>query len=612
LVKAIKATKTKTVKKNNIKIIVGLGTCGIAAGALDVYKEIESYLKTNKTKAEITQTSCIGMCYKEPLVEIITSDLGSVTYGDIDPKKVSRLLDEHIVKGQPVDEWVILKEGKEGYESDFLKKQHRIVLRNCGRINPESIDEYITNSGYQSIQKVLKEMSQEQVIEEIKKSGLKGRGGAGFPTGLKWEFAYKAEGEKKYIICNADEGDPGAFMDRAVLEGDPHSVLEGMLIGGYAVGADTGYIYARAEYPLAIKRLKIAIEEATKCGYIGENILGSSFNFEIKIKEGAGAFVCGEETALIASIEGKRGTPRMRPPFPAISGLWGKPTNVNNVETFANIAWIILNGADKYNAIGTEKSKGTKVFSISGKIKKGGLIEVPIGTTLKEVIFDIAGGIRDDIEFKAVQIGGPTGGCLTKDQLDYPIDYETLISAGAAMGSGGMVVMDKTACMVDISKFFLSFTQRESCGKCVPCRIGTKRMLEILTRITRGQGEEGDVELLEVLAKNIKVSSLCGLGQTAPNPVLSTLRYFGSEYEAHIKDQICPANACDELVALNVNLLFFKIDPNLCKNCGLCVKHCASGAIEGSKEEGYRIDENKCTKCRVCLTKCPFKAIEAV
>ena len=449
--------------------------------------------------------------------------------------------------------------------------------------------------------KALTEMKPEEVIDEVKKSGLRGRGGAGFPTGMKWEFARKAPGTQKYVVCNADEGDPGAFMDRSVLEGDPHRVLEGMIICGYAMGASEGYIYCRAEYPLAIKRLHIAIKQALDMGLLGDNIFGSGFNFHIKVKEGAGAFVCGEETALLASIEGRRGTPRPRPPFPAISGLWGKPTNINNVETFANVPNIINDGAEAYASVGTAKSKGTKVFALTGKINNTGLAEVPMGITMREIIYEIGGGIPNGKKFKAVQIGGPSGGCLPEEMLDLQIDYDTLTGAGAMMGSGGLVVLDETTCMVDVAKFFLNFTQKESCGKCTPCREGTMRMLEILTRITEGNGRDGDIELLENLAKNIKATALCGLGQTAPNPVLSTLRYFRHEYEAHIHDKKCPAGACSKLSGYRIT--------ELCKGCGLCKKSCPVEAISGEIKGQHVIDQTKCIKCGACMAKCPFKAI---
>ncbi len=485
---------------------------------------------------------------------------------------------------------------------DFYKKQKRVVLSKCGSMDPENIEEYIALGGYQALGKALTQMTPEQVIEEVKKSGLRGRGGAGFPTGMKWQFAHGAKGTKKYIICNADEGDPGAFMDRSVLEGDPHAVLEGMAIGAYAIGADEGYMYVRAEYPLAIKRLEIAIRQAEERGLLGKNILGSGVDFVLHIKKGAGAFVCGEETALMASIEGRRGMPRPRPPFPANSGLWGKPTNINNVETWANVPQIIDKGADWFRSMGTEKSTGTKVFALTGKINHTGLAEVPMGITMREIIFDIGGGIPNGKKFKAVQIGGPSGGCLPESMLDTPVDYDSLTSVGAMMGSGGLVVMDETTCMVDVAKFFLNFTQSESCGKCTPCREGTKRMLEILTRITEGQGTETDLDVLEDLAKNIKQAALCGLGQTAPNPVLSTLKYFRSEYEAHIKEKRCPAGACEKLSR------YFITDK--CRGCGICSRNCPAHAITGEPKQRHVIDQTMCIKCGTCMKNCPFKAIE--
>lgn len=476
------------------------------------------------------------------------------------------------------------------------------MLKNCGYINPDRIEEYIARDGYQALAKALTQMSPEEVLEEVKRSGLRGRGGAGFPTGLKWEFARKAAGDKKYIICNADEGDPGAFMDRSVLEGDPHSVIEGMLLGAYAIGADEGYIYCRAEYPLAIKRLKNAISQAEEYGLLGNNIMDTDFSFHLHVKEGAGAFVCGEETALMASIEGKRGMPRPRPPFPAQAGLWGKPTNINNVETWANVPQIILNGADWYSSIGTETSKGTKVFALTGKVKNTGLIEVPMGITIREIVFELGGGILGDKEFKAVQIGGPSGGCLTKEHLDLPVDYESLTGAGAIMGSGGLVVMDEDTCMVDVAKFFLEFTQRESCGKCVPCREGTKQMLLLLEKITNGEGTMEDLNTLEELAHMVKRMSLCGLGQTAPNPVLTTLKYFRHEYEAHIKDKKCPAKVCTALITYN-------IDSEKCRKCGLCAKNCPVDCISGDRQTPYKIDQERCIKCGTCLEVCPFNAV---
>jgi NADH:ubiquinone oxidoreductase subunit F (NADH-binding)/NAD-dependent dihydropyrimidine dehydrogenase PreA subunit len=484
----------------------------------------------------------------------------------------------------------------------FYGKQHRVALQNCGYINPADIEEYIARDGYEGLAKALGEMPPQAVIEEVKKSGLRGRGGGGFPTGVKWGFCASSPGPKKYVICNADEGDPGAFMDRSILEGDPHAVIEGMAIGAYAMGADEGYVYCRAEYPLAILRLRHAIGQAEEYGLLGENIFNSGFNFVLHVKEGAGAFVCGEETALMASIEGQRGMPRPRPPFPAISGLWAKPSNINNVETWANVPQILYKGGDWYASMGTEKSKGTKVFALTGKVKHTGLVEVPMGIPLREIIYDIGGGILDDKEFKAVQIGGPSGGCLTKDHLDTPITYESLPALGAIMGSGGLVVMDEENCMVDIARFFLEFTQRESCGKCTPCREGTKQMLLLLEKICAGRGEMRDIDLLEELGLMVKEMSLCGLGQTAPNPVLTTLRYFRNEYEAHIKDHKCPAGSCQALLS-------YSILQSACKKCGLCAKNCPVHCIPGGRTEGYAIETEKCIKCGTCFTKCPFKAI---
>ena len=586
-------------KKNRGWVIkVGLASCGVAAGGREVYDALSTKLSQSGVKAELKQTGCIGMCYNEVLVEVSSPDGGHVFYRHITPEKVNRMVEEHLIGGQPATEWVIPDEEI----GNFLAKQRRIVLRNCGVIDPESIDDYLAAGGYKAIEKVLSSMSPQEVIDEVTKSGLRGRGGAGFPTGVKWNFARKSPGSQKYIICNADEGDPGAFMDRSVLESDPHSVLEGMLIASYAIGASEGYIYVRAEYPLAIRRLEIALAQARERGFIGETILGYSFNFNIRIRQGAGAFVCGEETALIMSIEGRRGMPRFRPPFPAQAGLWGKPTNINNVETFANVSWIILHGADAYNKYGTEKSKGTKVFALAGKVARGGLVEVPMGITLKEIIFDIGGGTSSGLEFKAIQIGGPSGGIIPASLADTPVDYESVTKTGAIMGSGGLIVMDETACVVDVTKFFLNFTQNESCGKCPFCRIGTLRMLEILERISNGEGKEGDLELLEELAESIKRASLCGLGQTAPNPVLTTIKYFRSEYEAHIYEKKCPAKKCQALIT-------YEIIPEKCPGCGLCVRYCPAGAITGERKKPYIIDKEKCIHCGLCMSVCRLSAI---
>ena len=586
-------------KENRDWVIrVGLASCGVAAGGREVYDALSTKLSQSGVKAELKQTGCIGMCYNEVLVEVSSPDGGHVFYRHITPEKVNRMVEEHLIGGQPATEWVIPDEEI----GNFLAKQRRIVLRNCGVIDPESIDDYLAAGGYKAIEKVLSSMSPQEVIDEVTKSGLRGRGGAGFPTGVKWNFARKSPGSQKYIICNADEGDPGAFMDRSVLESDPHSVLEGMLIAGYAIGASEGYIYVRAEYPLAIQRLEITLAQARERGFIGETILGYSFNFNIRIRQGAGAFVCGEETALIMSLEGRRGMPRFRPPFPAQAGLWDKPTNINNVETFANVSWIILHGADAYNKYGTEKSKGTKVFALAGKIARGGLVEVPMGVTLKEIVFDIGGGTSSGLEFKAIQIGGPSGGIIPASLADTPVDYESVTKTGAIMGSGGLIVMDETACVVDVTKFFLNFTQNESCGKCPFCRIGTLRMLEILERISNGEGKEGDLELLEELAESIKKASLCGLGQTAPNPVLTTIRYFRSEYEAHIYEKKCPAKKCQALITYEVIL-------EKCPGCGLCAKYCPAEAITGERKKPYIIDKEKCIHCGLCMSVCRLSAI---
>ncbi len=586
-------------------IVVGLGTCGIAAGGQEVYDALVAELKKRGLDADLVSVGCIGMCEQEVLVDVVLKGAPRVTYARVTPDMVARIIDEHVGRGKPIQEWVagtITDEFDPYRDVPFYQKQKRIVLRNCGIIDPERIEEYIERDGYRGLAKVLSTMKPAEVIDEVKKSGLRGRGGAGFLTGQKWEFAAKAVGDKKYMICNADEGDPGAFMDRSVLEGDPHAVIEGMIIGAYAVGADEGYIYCRAEYPLAIKRLNLAIAQATERGLLGRNILGSGFNFELHVKEGAGAFVCGEETALMASIEGERGMPRPRPPFPANRGLWASPSNINNVETWANVPQIILNGSGWYAAIGTEKSKGTKVFALTGRIKNTGLAEVPMGITLREIIYDVGGGIKDDKEFKAVQIGGPSGGCIPAKLMDTPVDYESLAATGAIVGSGGLVVVDETTCMVDFNKFFLNFTQSESCGKCTPCREGTKRMYEIVTRITEGQGTMEDLDKLEELAQMVKETSLCGLGQTAPNPVLTTLRYFRDEYIAHIVDKRCPAHVCKALIK-------FRIDPDKCKACLICKRSCAQQAISGDKKVVHVIDQAKCTQCGTCEQVCPFGAV---
>src|SRR3989339_38420 len=582
------------------KIKVGLGTCGISAGGELVFNKLKEEIKTKNLGIEVNETGCMGMCYEEALVEVI-DDNDSFLYSNVTVDKVGRIVNEHLINNKPVIEWII-KSNEISKEDDFLKNQKRIVLRNCGVIDPTSIDEYVEHDGYKAIEKVLKSFTQQEVFDLIIKSGLRGRGGAGFTTGMKWKFANQEKSKKKYIVCNADEGDPGAFMDRSVLEGDPHSVLEGMMIAAYAIGSDEAYIYCRAEYPLAIKRLRTAIKQCESKGYLGKNIFGSNFNFTIKIKEGAGAFVCGEETALMASVEGKRGVPRLRPPFPAHKGLWGKPTNINNVETFANVPWIINNGWEKYSSLGTEKSKGTKVFALAGKIKRSGLAEVPMGMTINEIVFDLGGGIKNDKKFKAVQMGGPSGGCIPASMGDLKIDYDEITRTGAIMGSGGLIVLDETTCMVDLAKYFLNFTQNESCGKCTFCRLGTKRMLEILERITDGKGKESDIGILEDLSIKIKSASLCGLGQTAPNPVLTTLKYFREEYEAHIYDKKCPAHSCPSLIT-------YSISEEYCKGCGVCIKSCPTGAITGKKKEVHLLDNGLCIKCGKCFDACNLDAV---
>jgi NADH-quinone oxidoreductase subunit F len=587
-----------------IKVIVGLGSCGLAAGAGKVYDAIKKIQETDNLDFTLKKTSCIGMCFREPLVEVI-DETGSYLYGNVDIKKADEIIEQHIKNLSPIKEYVVKTDLFETKDKNFFEGQVKIVLRNCGYIDPESIEEYEERDGYKSLKKIASDkIDKLEVIQIVLDSGIRGRGGAGFPTGMKWKFANNNKAKEKYIICNADEGDPGAFMDRSVLEGDPHSVIEGMIIGAYAIEATSGVIYCRAEYPLAIKRLNIALDQARAKGYLGQNILGiEGFNFDIYIKEGAGAFVCGEETALIASIEGERGMPRKRPPFPAESGLWKSPTNINNVETFANIPWIILNGAPAYSKYGTEKSKGTKVFALTGKINNGGLVEVPMGITIKDIIFKLGGGIIDNKKFKAVQLGGPSGGCIPEYLSHTIVDYDSVNATGAIMGSGGMVVMDETTCMVDIARFFLDFTQKESCGKCTFCRIGTKRMLEILTRITEGEGREGDIEMLEELAVQIKDASLCGLGQSAPNPVQTTIKYFRNEYEAHIRDKKCPAKNCKKL-------LTYEVDPENCTGCMVCKKGCSVNAIDGERKEVHFIRQEDCIKCGVCFTKCKFKAIK--
>ena len=580
-----------------------MASCGIAAGAQQVYNKLREIKKADQLNIELTKTGCIGMCYREPLVEI-TDDTGSYLYGEVNEQKAVEIMEKHIQEDEPVGEYIVKSSMFETRDDAFWEGQVKITLKNCGVIDPESITEYEKREGYQALQEIVNEnISREVVIQTIIESGLKGRGGGGFETGLKWRFTSNNPADKKYIVCNADEGDPGAFMDRSLLEGDPHSVIEGLIIGACATGASEGYIYCRAEYPLAIKRLNIAIEQARTRGYLGQNILGKpGFNFELYVKEGAGAFVCGEETALIASIEGRRGMPEKRPPYPSDKGLWGKPTNINNVETYANVPQIVLKGATYFNQYGTEKSKGTKVFALTGKINHGGSVEVPMGITIHDIIYKLGGGIQKDKQFKAVQLGGPSGGCIPAYLSDTPIDYESVTATGAIMGSGGMVVMDETTCMVDVAKFFLDFTCRESCGKCTFCRIGTKRMLEILTRITNGEGEGGDIAKLEELAYMIKENSLCGLGQTAPNPVLTTIKYFRDEYEAHIHEKKCPAKSCK-------GLLKYTVDPEKCTGCMVCRKNCPVNAISGERKEIHSIDQEVCIKCGICFEKCRFDAI---
>lgn len=578
-----------------MRIVVGEGSCGIAAGAQKVRNAL---LECDLGNASVGITGCIGMCYLEPIVDIYD-----------DEGKLTRL-----VKVQPDDAEDIAEYARTGdtskierlivsnEDSEFLEKQTRIALKRCGVINPDEIEDFIEHDGYTALKKCLCELTPEQVIEIIKTSGLAGRGGAGFPTWFKWNAARQSQSDVKYLICNADEGDPGAFMDRAVIESDPHNLIEGMLIGAYAIGAQHAVVYVRAEYPLAIKRLSRAIEQATEKGIIGNNIFGTDFSCDFTIKAGAGAFVCGEETALIESLEGHRGMPRLKPPFPAASGYWQQPSNINNVETFANVSWIINNGGEAFAAMGTENSKGTKVFAVTGKIKRSGLVEIPMGKTLKDVIFDIGGGIKNDKEFKAVQMGGPSGGCIPSELIDTVIDYKALGATGAIMGSGGMVVMDEDTCMVGMAKFFLDFTAKESCGKCIHCRIGTKRMLEMLERITKGEGKDGDIELLEELCYSVKDGALCGLGQTAPNPVLTTIKYFRNEYEAHINEKKCPAGECTDLIE-------YKIIEDKCKGCTLCARNCPVNAISGEIKKAHVINNETCIKCGKCYSSCKFGAI---
>ncbi|MBQ6998970.1 MAG: NADH-quinone oxidoreductase subunit NuoF [Clostridia bacterium] len=588
-------------------VLVCGGTGCTSSGSEKIINALEASLKEKNLENEIkvVRTGCFGLCALGPIMIVYPE---GVFYSMVTPEDIPEIVEEHFLKGRVVKRLVYKEtltedEGvKSLNEVDFYKNQMRIALRNCGVINPEDIEEYIAYDGYKALGKVLTEMKPQEVIDEIKKSGLRGRGGAGFSTGMKWQFTADAPGEQKFVACNADEGDPGAFMDRSVLEGDPHSLIEAMAIAAYAVGADRGFVYIRAEYPIAVKRLNIAIEQAREYGLLGKNIFGTDFSFDMELRLGAGAFVCGEETALMTSIEGHRGEPRPRPPFPAVKGLWQKPTLLNNVETYANITAIINNGADWFNTIGTEKSKGTKVFAVGGKINNTGLVEVPMGTTLREVVYDIGGGIPNGKQFKAAQTGGPSGGCIPAHLIDTPIDYDNLTAIGSMMGSGGLIVMDEDTCMVDIAKFFLEFTVDESCGKCTPCRVGTKRLLEILNKITEGKGTLEDIDKLEELCYAIKDSAFCGLGQTAPNPILSTLKYFRDEYIAHVVDKKCPAGVCKALVS-------YKIDPEKCKGCSLCARNCPVGAISGKIKEPYVIDTDKCIKCGVCESACKFKAI---
>ena len=587
-------------------VLVCGGTGCTSSGSEQIINELKKEIEAVGLAEEVNvvRTGCFGLCALGPIMIVYPE--GSF-YSRVKPEDIKEIVDEHLLKGRIVkrllySETVEDDNVKSLNETDFYKKQHRVALRNCGVINPENIDEYIALDGYAALGKCLTEYKPEDVIQVIKDSGLRGRGGAGFPTGLKWSFAAANQADQKYVCCNADEGDPGAFMDRSVLEGDPHAVIEAMAIAGYAIGASQGYIYVRAEYPIAVKRLEIAINQAREYGLLGKDIFGTGFDFDLGLRLGAGAFVCGEETALMTSIEGKRGEPRCRPPFPAVKGLFGKPTVLNNVETYANIPQIILKGADWFASMGTEKSKGTKVFALGGKIHNTGLVEVPMGTTLREIVEEIGGGIPNGKKFKAAQTGGPSGGCIPAQHLDVPIDYDNLIAIGSMMGSGGLIVMDEDNCMVDIAKFFLEFTVDESCGKCTPCRIGTKRLYEMLDKITKGQGTLEDLDKMEELCYHIKNNSLCGLGQTAPNPVLSTLRYFRAEYIAHVVDKRCPAGVCKELLS-------YEIDPNLCKGCTLCSRVCPVGAISGTVKQPHSIDKNKCIKCGACMEKCKFAAI---
>jgi len=590
-------------KKPIAQVLVGMGTCGIAAGAKDTFQTLEKAIADQDLQVELKQTGCLGLCFSEPTVEVKGTDGSSTVYGNVDAAFAEKIASEHLVTGTALSENVYETPAADLFDTDADPlKQKRIVLRNCGFIDPEIIDEYIARDGYAALSKALGEMTPDDIIEEMKASGLRGRGGAGFPCWQKWIFSKNVEADQKYVVCNADEGDPGAYMDRSVLEGDPHSVLEAMTLAGYAVGATQGFIYIRAEYPLAIDRLNLAIDQARERGLLGDNILGSGFAFDIELRLGAGAFVCGEETALLASIEGKRGMPVPRPPFPAVKGLWGKPTVINNVETSANIPMIVLNGGQWYAETGTATSKGTKVFAVTGKIQNSGLIEVPMGTTLREIIYDICGGILDDKPFKAAQTGGPSGGCITAEFLDTPIDYESLQSIGSMMGSGGMIVMDEDDCMVDVTKFYLEFTVDESCGKCAPCRIGGRTCYNILDRISKGQGEPDDIQKLKDIGHSMRKASLCGLGQTAPNPVMSTIKYFEEEYRAHIEDKTCPAGKCKEMLTYTIN--------DQCIGCTACARVCPVDCIAGEVKKLHVIDQKACIKCGQCYDTCKFNAID--